>query len=176
MAIELPLGIEGGGRGGLAAFVASTGQPLLTTNASTHHAYSPFPFTQTAKPPPSSMMLVPVFLQGWGWNSCSSRVAMVLEVGDKVDGGSYNRDDVLLLSSLARSASSVLEHVESNEKSVSQATDLLSTSGTRRCPVSSTSKCHTFPARSSLVAQACFRFSAVSLRYHAAQGCGQAIT
>jgi hypothetical protein len=134
MAIELPLGMEGGGRGGLAAFVAATGQNLLTTNASAHHAHSSFPFSQSAKPPPASMMLVPVFLQGWDGATGTARVTMVMEVGDKADGGSYNHDDLVLLSCLGRSVSSVLEHIESNERSVSQATHLLSSSGTRLYP------------------------------------------
>jgi hypothetical protein len=59
---------------------------------------------------------------------------MVLEVGDKDDGGSYNRDDVTLLSSLGRSLSSVLEHVESNERAASQASHLLSSSGATNSP------------------------------------------
>ncbi len=134
MAIELPLGLDGGGRGGLAAFVAATGQPLLTTNAGSHPAHSPFPFTQSARAPPAAMMLVPVFLQGWDGSSCAARVAMVMEVGDKVDGGSYNRDDLVLLTCLARSVSSVLEHIESNERSVSQAIHLLSSSGAHFFP------------------------------------------
>ena len=164
MAIELPLGMEGGGRGGLAAFVAATGQTLLTTNASSHHAYSPFPFTQSARSAPASMMLVPVFLQGWDGSSGSGRIVMVMEVGDKVDGGSYSRDDLALLSRMGRSVSSVLEHVEANERSVSQATHLLSSSGTAICCAADASHRNTLPARSSLVAQACFRFSAASLR------------
>lgn len=134
MAIKLPLGLDGGGRGGLAAFVAATGQPLLTTNAGSHPAHSPFPFTQSARPPPAAMMLVPVFLQGWDGSTCTARVAMVMEVGDKVDGGSYNRDDLELLTCLARSVSSVLEHIESNERSVSQAIHLLSSSGAHFFP------------------------------------------
>jgi GAF domain-containing protein len=134
MAIEMPLGMEAGGRGGLAAFVAATAQPLLTTNASSHLAYSVFPFTQCARPPPASMMLAPVFLHGWDGSAGPARVAMVLEVGDKDDGGSYNRDDVTLLSSLGRSLSSVLEHAESNERAASQASHLLSSSGARNCP------------------------------------------
>jgi len=129
MAIELPLGMEGGGRGGLAAFVAATGQSMLTTNASSHHAHSPFPYTQCARPPPASMMLAPVFLQGWDGSKEAGRIAMVLEVGDRVDGGSYTRDDIVLLSTLSRSLSSVLEHVESNERAAAQASNLLSSSG-----------------------------------------------
>jgi hypothetical protein len=129
MAIELPLGTEAGGRGGLAAFVAATGQSMLTTNASAHHAHNVFPFTQCARAPPASMMLAPVFLQGFDGSAGGSRVAMVLEVGNKDDGGSYNRDDVVLLSSLASCLSSVLEHVESNERAASQANHLLSSSG-----------------------------------------------
>ncbi len=120
----------GGGRGGLGAFVAATGQTLLTSKASAHHAYSIFPFTQSARSAPSSMMLVPVFLQGWDGSAGSGRVAMVMEVGDKVDGGSYTRDDVVMLSCLGRSISSVLEHMESNERAANQASHLLSSSGT----------------------------------------------
>jgi hypothetical protein len=138
MAIELPLGMEGGGRGGLAAFVAATGQPMLTTNASSHHAHSPFPYTQCARPPPESMMLAPVFLQGWDGSTGAGRIAMVLEVGDRVDGGSYTRDDVVLLSTLSRSLSSVLEHVESNERAAAQASNLLSSSGAAIFPPHST--------------------------------------
>ncbi len=75
------------------------------------------------------MMLAPVFLQGWDGSTEAGRIAMVLEVGDRVDGGSYTRDDIVLLSTLSRSLSSVLEHVESNERAAAQASNLLSSSG-----------------------------------------------
>jgi GAF domain-containing protein len=134
VAVELPLGVEAGGRGGLAAFVAASGLPLLTTNAAAHHAYSTFPFSQSARPAPASMMLVPVLLQGWDGAKGERRVVMVLEVGDKIDGGSYTRDDIVLLTHLSCSVSSVLEHVERSEKTTAQASLMLSASGTSSQP------------------------------------------